>query len=93
MAGIQKSFWGKDQLSYWNLEDLQEWDEKICRIAKQKGLDGYPIVYETCDYYEMIGNMAYHGMPSHYSHWSHGKSFERTHQMYTMPGWRDCPMN
>ena len=69
-------------MSYWDLEDLQEWDEKICDTAKQEGLDWYPIIYETCDYYEMIGNMAYHGMPSHYSHWSHGKSFERTHQLY-----------
>ena len=66
----------------WNLDDLSEWDEKICQLAKSHGLDWYPIIYETCDYYEMIGNMAYHGMPSHYSHWSFGKSFERTHQMY-----------
>jgi len=66
----------------WNLQDLAEWDEKICDLAKSHNLDWYPIVYETCDYYEMIGNMSYHGMPSHYSHWSFGKSFERTHQMY-----------
>tara|TARA_Y100000034_G_scaffold97078_1_gene118453 strand:+ start:689 stop:1999 length:1311 start_codon:yes stop_codon:yes gene_type:complete len=66
----------------WTLKDLADYDEKICALAKKHGLDWYPIVYETCDYYEMIGNMAYHGMPSHYSHWSYGKSFERTHQMY-----------
>ena len=68
----------------WNLNDLAEWDEKICEIAKSHNLDWYPIIYETCDYYEMIGNMSYHGMPSHYSHWSFGKSFERTHQMYNL---------
>ena len=66
----------------WNLDDLSIWDERICKLAKNYGLDWYPIIYETCDYYEMIGNMAYHGMPTHYSHWSYGKSFERTHQMY-----------
>ena len=66
----------------WSLDDLKEWDDKICDLAKGYGLDWYPIVYETCDYYEMIGNMSYHGMPTHYSHWSFGKSFERTHQMY-----------
>ena len=66
----------------WTLEDLSYYDDKICKLAKKHGLDWYPIVYETCDYYEMIGNMAYHGMPTHYSHWSYGKSFERTHQMY-----------
>tara|TARA_R100000808_G_scaffold11130_1_gene28917 strand:+ start:11511 stop:12815 length:1305 start_codon:yes stop_codon:yes gene_type:complete len=66
----------------WSLDDLKKWDDKICELAKGHGLDWYPIVYETCDYYEMIGNMSYHGMPTHYSHWSFGKSFERTHQMY-----------
>jgi len=66
----------------WSLEDLEKWDTKICQLASEKGLDWFPIIYETCDYYEMIGNMAYHGMPSHYSHWSFGKSFERTHQLY-----------
>tara|TARA_R110002060_G_scaffold15376_3_gene21430 strand:- start:1712 stop:3019 length:1308 start_codon:yes stop_codon:yes gene_type:complete len=69
-------------MSDWSLDALAEWDKKIAKLAKGHGLDWYPIVYETCDYYEMIGNMAYHGMPSHYSHWSHGKSFERTQQMY-----------
>jgi len=71
-------------MSDWDLDDLEEWDNKICELAKKYGLDWFPIIYETCDYYEMIGNMAYHGMPTHYSHWSYGKSFERTHQMYNL---------
>ena len=49
---------------------------------QEEGLDWFPIYYETCDYYEMIGHMSYHGMPSHYPHWSYGKTFERTHQLY-----------
>lgn len=64
------------------LEKLADWDEKIEQLALGHGLDWFPILYETCDYYEMIGNMAYHGMPTHYGHWSFGKSFERTHAMY-----------
>jgi stage V sporulation protein R len=66
----------------YSIKDLKVWDEKICAIAKNYGLDWYPVNYEICDYYEMIGHMAYHGMPSHYNHWSYGKSFERTHFMY-----------
>lgn len=66
----------------YTLSDLEVWDEKICEIAKSYGLDWYTIAYETCDYREMIGHMSYHGMPSHYAHWSYGKSFERTHFMY-----------
>jgi len=68
--------------STWKVDDLKAWDDKICNIAKKYGLDWYPLSYEICDYYEMIGHMAYHGMPSHYNHWSYGKSFERTHFYY-----------
>lgn len=64
------------------LEELQSWDKKICEIATNLKLDWFDIDYELCDYYEMIGAMAYVGMPVHYKHWSYGKSFERTHQMY-----------
>ena len=69
-------------MSDWNLELLGEWDERIIALAEGHGLDWHPIIYETCDYYEMIGNMSYHGLPSHYCHWSYGKTFERTHQLY-----------
>lgn len=68
--------------SNWTVDDLKFYDDKICEIAEKYGLDWYPISYEICDYYEMIGHMSYHGMPSHYNHWSYGKSFERTHFFY-----------
>ena len=73
----------KDYTTY-TLNDLKVWDDKICAIAASHGLDWHDITYETCDYYEMIGSMAYHGMPSHYNHWSYGKSFENTHFKYNM---------
>jgi len=69
-------------MSDWTIADLETWDDKICEIGKSHNLDWFPIAYETCDYREMIGHMSYHGMPSHYGHWSYGKSFERTHFMY-----------
>lgn len=71
-------------MSDWNLKDLTLWDDRICEIAKSHGLDWYPITYETCDYFEMLGNMSYHGMPTHYGHWSYGKSFEVQHQQYQL---------
>ena len=40
------------------LSMLEEWDEKIIKLAEGHGLDWYPILYETCDYYEMIGNIS-----------------------------------
>lgn len=66
----------------YKLSDLEEWDERICGLAKAHGLDWYEITYEFIDYFSMIGAMAFHGMPSHYNHWSFGKNFERTHHMY-----------
>ena len=71
-------------LSEYSTKDLSEWDDKICEIARGYGLDWFDINYEICDYYEMIGHMSYHGMPSHYNHWSYGKTFERTHLNYNM---------
>lgn len=69
----------------WNIKELQDWDEKICEIAKEKyDLDWFPIEYEILDYKEMIGAMAYTGLPTHYRHWSFGKAFERTATRYNL---------
>ena len=66
----------------YRLSDLEVWDERICEIAKSHGLNWFEISYEFVDYFSMISAMAFHGMPSHYNHWSFGKSFERTHHSY-----------
>jgi stage V sporulation protein R len=71
-------------MSDWSMEDLQEWDTKICKLGKKLGLDWYPIEYEICDYKEMIGHMAYTGLPTHYRHWSYGKSFDRIQTEYNL---------
>jgi len=71
-------------MSDWTEADLLRWDEKIMRIADDLGLDWYPIDYEIIDYQEMIGAMAYDGLPTHYRHWSYGKEYERTHTMYNL---------
>jgi stage V sporulation protein R len=69
-------------MSDWSVSDLEKWDDRIKSCAESFNLDWFPIIYEICDYYDMMGYMAYHGMPSHYSHWSYGKTFERTRQLY-----------
>ena len=48
----------------WTVDELKEWDDKIIEKAKEYGLDWYPINYEVCDYYSMIGHMSYHGLPT-----------------------------
>tara|TARA_R110002020_G_scaffold445998_1_gene658129 strand:- start:192 stop:1499 length:1308 start_codon:yes stop_codon:yes gene_type:complete len=71
-------------MSTWTESDLIHWDQKIIEIATDMGLDWHPIDYEIIDYQEMLGAMAYVGLPTHYRHWSYGKEYERTHTLYNM---------
>ena len=64
------------------IEELEAWDEKIAELSVRFGLNCYPQEFEICDHNEMIGYMAYSGMPSRYSHWSFGKGYERQKTMY-----------
>tara|TARA_R100000995_G_C3484256_1_gene126172 strand:- start:360 stop:1676 length:1317 start_codon:yes stop_codon:yes gene_type:complete len=68
----------------WSMSELQMWDNKICKLGEELGLEWYPIDYEICDYKEMMGHMAYTGMPTHYRHWSFGKSFDRIQTEYNL---------
>jgi stage V sporulation protein R len=64
------------------VDELTEWDEKIQEWVARYKLNCYPQEFDVCDHNEMLGYMAYSGMPSRYSHWSFGKSFERQKTMY-----------
>lgn len=65
-----------------NISDLEEWDKKIRDIVERVGLRCYSQEFEICDHSDMIGYMAYSGMPSRYPHWSFGKSYEREKTLY-----------
>ncbi len=69
-------------MANWDLNDLEYWDTRIRELVAEFGLDTYPQEFEVCDQNSMLGYMAYHGMPSHYPHWSYGKAFEQTKTMY-----------
>ncbi len=66
----------------YDVSDLQNWEAKIFDKVQEFGLNCYPQEFEICDHIQMLGMMTYHGMPSHYPHWSFGKSFERTKTFY-----------
>ena len=66
----------------YEIAELESWDERIREKADEFGLDVYPQEFEICDHNDMLGYMAYSGMPSHYPHWSYGKSFEKLKTMY-----------
>ena len=70
-------------MSEWSLGELEAWDERIREKVQAFGLDVYEQEFEVCDQNAMLGYMAYHGMPSHYPHWSFGKSFEQLKTMYS----------
>lgn len=66
----------------WTVADLEEWDARIRERVADFGLECFPQEFEICDHNQMLGYMAYSGMPSHYPHWSYGKSFERLKTLY-----------
>jgi stage V sporulation protein R len=70
------------QMANWTVADLEYWDAAIRERVQEFGLDTYPQEFEVCDQNNMLGYMAYHGMPSHYPHWSFGKAYEQTKTMY-----------
>ena len=66
----------------WDIRDLEGWEEKIRVKVEEFGLSCFDQEFELCDHNQMLGYMAYSGMPSHYPHWSYGKSFEKLKTMY-----------
>jgi stage V sporulation protein R len=66
----------------WRVDELEEWDARIREKVAEFGLECFPQEFEICDHNQMLGYMAYSGMPSHYPHWSYGKSFEKLKTLY-----------
>jgi stage V sporulation protein R len=60
---------------------FQEDLEKITLIAKEFGLDFYNMRFEICPA-EIIYTFGAYGMPTRFSHWSFGKSFNRMKTQY-----------
>ena len=69
-------------MANYTMSDLETWEERIREKVDEFGLDPYPQEFEICDHNDMLGYMTYSGMPSHYPHWSYGKSFEKTKTLY-----------
>jgi stage V sporulation protein R len=66
----------------YTIEDIEHWDSRIHEVAARFGLDIYPQEFDICDSNQMLGYMAYSGMPSHYPHWSYGKAYEKLKTLY-----------
>jgi stage V sporulation protein R len=68
--------------THWSIDDLKHWDTRIRERVFEAGLSCFPQEFEICDQEQMLGYMAYSGMPAHYPHWSYGKSFEKQKTLY-----------
>lgn len=66
----------------YTMKDLERYNEQIESIADEIGLDYYPQEFEIISFEDMLCYEAYVGMPSHYSHWSYGKSYDRLKTAY-----------
>ena len=66
----------------YDLKDLEAWDERIREQVAKFGLTCHAQEFELCDHTQMLGYMAYSGMPSHYPHWSYGKAYEKLKTLY-----------
>jgi len=66
----------------YTIEDIEHWDSRVHEVVARFGLDTYPQEFDICDSNQMLGYMAYSGMPSHYPHWSYGKAYEKLKTLY-----------
>jgi stage V sporulation protein R len=75
-------------MAEFSIKDLEYWNDRIEKLVKEFGLDYYKQEFEIVNYEDMIGYESYIGMPSHYPHWSYGKSYERikTLHKYNLSG-------
>src|SRR5712692_8769218 len=69
-------------MANYELQELVDWDIRIREKVAEFGLECFPQEFELCDHSGMLGYMAYSGMPSHYPHWSYGKSYEKLKTLY-----------
>jgi len=68
--------------SEWRFDLIERYDREIARVAERYGLDTYPNQIEIISAEQMMDAYASNGMPIGYYHWSFGKRFLATEQVY-----------
>jgi spore cortex formation protein SpoVR/YcgB (stage V sporulation) len=66
----------------WTFELIEAYHAEIDRVAREFGLDTYPIQVELITSEQMMDAYSSVGMPVNYHHWSFGKSFLQTEKGY-----------
>jgi spore cortex formation protein SpoVR/YcgB (stage V sporulation) len=68
--------------SEWRFDLIARYDREIARVAERYDLDTYPNQIEVISAEQMMDAYASNGMPIGYYHWSFGKRFLATEQVY-----------
>jgi stage V sporulation protein R len=68
--------------SEWTFELIDRYHSEVERIAKNFGLDTYPVQLEIITAEQMMDAYSSVGMPVGYSHWTFGKEFVNTEKNY-----------
>lgn len=68
--------------SEWTFELIEQYHREIERIAKNFGLETYPVQLEIITAEQMMDAYASVGMPIGYTHWSFGKEFVNNEKRY-----------
>ncbi len=63
-------------------KELEEWRQKIRKIAISYGLDFFDTIYEMVNYDQMSQIAAYGGFPVRYPHWRFGMEYESLSKSY-----------
>lgn len=69
-------------MSDYGLNELEQWNERIEGLVREAGLDCYDQEFEIVSFEDMISYESYIGMPSHYPHWSFGKTYDRVKTLH-----------
>ena len=69
--------------SEWTFDALEAYEREISRLADSYRLDTYPNQIEIISAEQMIDAYSSTGMPVGYHHWSFGKQFLSTQQLYS----------
>ncbi|AHF06747.1 SpoVR family protein [Desulfitobacterium metallireducens] len=65
------------------IRELGVYAQKIAVVARDLGLDFYPVHFEVCPA-ETLYTFGAYGMPVRFTHWSFGKSFYRLKMQYDL---------
>ena len=72
--------------SEWRFDLIERYDREIARVAESYRLDTYPNQVEIISAEQMMDAYASNGMPIGYYHWTFGKRFLATEQVYKRGG-------